>query len=139
MVVGPKLARGQPEPIDVHEFSRPRQGGVIQAHPASRVGLVPGGFLPRVLGATGRQVEVVVDSPWIPSPGAQLGDVASDRTDLIWRAVRDSRLPRNHVPAQKRPSHRIDLVVVGAVGECGALLDEVVNDVPPEIKDVTAA
>src|ERR1035438_5047642 len=41
-----------------------RDAAVIEAHQITAVGSVPGEFLPRVLRATGRLVEIVVD-PWI--------------------------------------------------------------------------
>src|ERR1019366_8495783 len=64
MVVGPNLDGWQPEAVDVHELPQPWPGAVVEAHQVTAVGLVPGEFLPRVRGAPGRLVEVVVDA-WI--------------------------------------------------------------------------
>jgi hypothetical protein len=52
---------------------------------------------------------------------------ASNRADLIGRVVVDDGLLGNHVPAQQRLRHRIDLVVVGTVWEGAAFLDEIVH------------
>ena len=62
MVVGPELDGRQPETADVHQLPRPRPGAVIEAHQVTAVGLVPGEFLPGVLGAARGLVEVVVDA-----------------------------------------------------------------------------
>jgi hypothetical protein len=39
----------------------------------------------------------------------------------------DYLLARDHVPSQERLGHGVDLVVVRAVGEGGALLDEIAD------------
>lgn len=62
MVVGPELDGWQPEAVDVHELAHPWPRAVVEAHQVAAVHLVPGEFLPRVRGAPGRLVEVVVDS-----------------------------------------------------------------------------
>ena len=62
VVVGPELDGRKADAVDVHEFPQPRPGAVIEAHQVAAVGLVPGEFLPWILRATGRLVEVMVDS-----------------------------------------------------------------------------
>src|ERR1039458_5733613 len=64
MVIGPELDCREPETAGVHELPQPWPGAVIEAHQITAVGSVPGEFLPRVLRATGRLVEIVV-GPWI--------------------------------------------------------------------------
>jgi hypothetical protein len=52
---------------------------------------------------------------------------ASDRAYLIRLVVVDHDISGHHIPALQRLGHRIDLVVVGAVGKGCGLLDEVVH------------
>ena len=61
VVVGPKLDDRQPETADVHELAHPRPRAVVKAHQVAAVCLVPGQFRPRILRATGRLVQIVVD------------------------------------------------------------------------------
>jgi hypothetical protein len=49
---------------------------------------------------------------------------SSNRADLDQRSAIEHDLWLSHVPPQQRLSHGIDLVVVRAVGEGGALLDD---------------
>jgi hypothetical protein len=51
----------------------------------------------------------------------------SDRADLDSRKLIDHDLRLLHVPPQQRLCHGVHLVVVGAVGELHAFLDEVVD------------
>ena len=64
-------------------------------------------------------------------PCSNSGDAAngarSNGADLIRFVIVHDLLGWDQVPAEQRLGHRIDLIVVGAVGKGGALLDEVPN------------
>jgi hypothetical protein len=62
VIVSPELDGRKPEAVDVHELAHPRPRAVVDAHQVIAVGLVPGELLPRVGGAPGCLVEVVVDA-----------------------------------------------------------------------------
>src|SRR6266851_7868904 len=53
------------------------------------------------------------------------GAAASDRADLVRLPVIDHSLFLNHVPPYDRLSHRVDLIIVGAIRKRRAFLDEV--------------